>query len=34
MKKIISLMIVMMAMMFAGCAQVDQTERGLLFGIW
>lgn len=30
MKKIISFMIVMMAMMFAGCAQVDQTERGLL----
>lgn len=30
MKKIISFMIVMMTMMFAGCAQVDQTERGLL----
>lgn len=30
MKKIISFIIVMMTMMFAGCAQVDQTERGLL----
>lgn len=30
MKKIISFMIVMMTMMFVGCAQVDQTERGLL----
>lgn len=30
MKKIISFMIVMMTMMFAGCAQVNQTERGLL----
>lgn len=30
MKKIISFMIVMITMMFAGCAQVDQTERGLL----
>lgn len=30
MKKIISFMIVMMTMIFAGCAQVDQTERGLL----